>query len=154
MTDNAMNYRRSNNFRQTLERLRIAHRRTVNYRPQTNGKAERFNRTLLEEFAYKELFSSNQARSAAPGPGSTPTMRIDPIRPAASPRFSVWSTMLTESQLVSGASSTSLSNTARPGRKLQRRPQAPHIVVGTRRHHMLVQKMRLRRAQWRCSTSR
>jgi transposase InsO family protein len=68
MTDNALNYRRSNDFQATLERLGIAHRRTANYRPQTNGKAERFNRTLLEEFAYKELFTSNDARSAALGP--------------------------------------------------------------------------------------
>jgi len=68
MTDNALNYCRSNDFRQALERLGIAHRRTANYRPQTNGKAERFNRTLLEEFAYKELFTSNAARLAALGP--------------------------------------------------------------------------------------
>ncbi len=68
MTDNALNYRRSKDFRQVLERLGIAHRRTANYRPQTNGKAERFNRTMLEEFAYKELFTSNTARSAALGP--------------------------------------------------------------------------------------
>jgi len=68
MTDNAMNYRRSKDFRATLEQLGIAHKRTRNYRPQTNGKAERFNRTLLEEFAYKELFLSNEARSAALGP--------------------------------------------------------------------------------------
>lgn len=65
MTDNAMNYRRSNHFRQALEELGILHRRTASYRPQTNGKAERFNRTLLEEFAYKELFLTNAARSAA-----------------------------------------------------------------------------------------
>jgi transposase InsO family protein len=68
MTDNAMNYRRSKDFKNTLERLGIAHRRTANYRPQTNGKAERFNRTLLEEFAYKALFTTNQARSVALGP--------------------------------------------------------------------------------------
>ena len=68
MTDNALNYRRSNVSRRTLERLSIAHRRTANYRPRTNGKAERFNRTLLEEFAYRELFTSNDARSAALGP--------------------------------------------------------------------------------------
>jgi transposase InsO family protein len=68
MTDNALNYRRSKDFRATLERLNIAHRRTANCRPQTNGKAERFNRTLLEEFAYKELFTSNTARSEALGP--------------------------------------------------------------------------------------
>jgi transposase InsO family protein len=68
MTDNAMNYRRSKDFRACLETLGITHKRTRNYRPQTNGKAERFNRTLLEEFAYKELFVSNQARSKALGP--------------------------------------------------------------------------------------
>ena len=68
MTDNALNYCRSKDFRRTLVELGIAHRRTASYRPQINGKAERFNRTLLEEFAYKELFTSNAARSAALGP--------------------------------------------------------------------------------------
>jgi len=68
MTDNALNYRRSKDFRLTLEELGISHRRTANYRPQTNGKAERFNRTLLEEFAYKELFTSNAVRSQGLGP--------------------------------------------------------------------------------------
>ncbi len=68
MTDNAMNYRRSNAFKTTLHELGIAHRRTANYRPQTNGKAERFNRTLLEEFAYKTLFRTNAERLAALGP--------------------------------------------------------------------------------------
>ena len=65
MTDNAMNYGRSKDFRETLDLLGIAHERTRIYRPQTNGKAERFNRTLLEEFAYKELFLSNEAPSDA-----------------------------------------------------------------------------------------
>jgi transposase InsO family protein len=68
MTDNARNYRTSRVFQEMLRTLGIAHRRTANYRPQTNGKAARFNRTLLEEFAYKELFTSNEARSAALGP--------------------------------------------------------------------------------------
>jgi transposase InsO family protein len=68
MTDNAANYRRSRVFQAQLATLGIAHRTTATYRPQTNGKAERFNRTLLEEFAYKELFLSNEARSAALGP--------------------------------------------------------------------------------------
>ena len=65
MTDNAMNYRRSNAFKSVLNEFGVAHRRTANYRPQTNGKAERFNRTLLEEFAYKTLFTSNSDRLAA-----------------------------------------------------------------------------------------
>jgi transposase InsO family protein len=64
MTDNARNYTPSLVFRAALEEFGIAHRRTANYRPQTNGKAERFNRTLLEEFAYKTLFTSNTQRLA------------------------------------------------------------------------------------------
>ena len=68
MTDNALNYRRSRNFQATLEQLGITHKRTRNRRPQTNGKAERFNRTILEEFAYKTLFTSNDQRLKALGP--------------------------------------------------------------------------------------
>jgi len=64
MTDNARNYTPSLVFKRALEELGIAHRRTANYRPQTNGKAERFNRTLLEEFAYKTLYTSNADRLA------------------------------------------------------------------------------------------
>ena len=51
MTDNAMNYRNSSVFKETLDQLGITNKRTRAYRPQTNGKAERFNRTLLEELA-------------------------------------------------------------------------------------------------------
>jgi transposase InsO family protein len=68
MTDNARNYRTSRVFQDMLDTHGIAHRLTANYRPQTNGKAERFNRTLLEEFAYKQLFTSNTERSSALGP--------------------------------------------------------------------------------------
>jgi transposase InsO family protein len=68
MTDNARNYTPSKVFKQALVDLGICHRRTRLYRPQTNGKAERFNRTLLEEFAYKTLFTSNEQRLAALGP--------------------------------------------------------------------------------------
>lgn len=64
MTDNARNYTPSLVFKSVLAELDIAHRRTRNYRPQTNGKAERFNRTLLDEFAYKTLFTSNAQRLA------------------------------------------------------------------------------------------
>jgi transposase InsO family protein len=64
MTDNAMNYAKSGVFKAKLEGLGVAHRRTANYRPQTNGKVERFNRTLLEEFAYQRLYETNAARLA------------------------------------------------------------------------------------------
>ena len=68
MTDNARNYVWSNVFKGTLEELEIAHKRTRNYRPQTNGKAERFNRTLVEEFAYTTLFTTNAERLEALAP--------------------------------------------------------------------------------------
>jgi transposase InsO family protein len=68
MTDNALNYTRSTAFQNTLAELGIRHKRTRFRRPQTNGKAERFNRTLLEEFAYKTLFTSNEQRLDALGP--------------------------------------------------------------------------------------
>jgi transposase InsO family protein len=68
MTDNARNYTPSTVFKKALADLGISHRRTKLYRPQTNGKAERFNRTLLEEFAYKTLFTSNDQRMNALGP--------------------------------------------------------------------------------------
>jgi transposase InsO family protein len=63
MTDNALNYVKANRFHQALEGLR--HLRTRPYRPQTNGKAERFNRTLLEEWAYLRPYRSNDERRRA-----------------------------------------------------------------------------------------
>src|SRR5215217_4607796 len=43
---------------------RHRHQRTGPYRPRINGKVERFLRTLLEEWAYVRLYSSNGARLA------------------------------------------------------------------------------------------
>jgi transposase InsO family protein len=51
MTDNAFAYR-GRLFNQVLSEARILHRYCRPFRPQTNGKVERFNRTLLEEWAY------------------------------------------------------------------------------------------------------
>jgi transposase InsO family protein len=62
LTDRAMNYRLSADFRKTIATLGIKHKLTRPYRPQTNGKAERFNRTLLEEWAYERLYASNAER--------------------------------------------------------------------------------------------
>ena len=65
MTDNALAYRRSSAWRQALADLGADPRFTRRYRPQTNGKAERFNRTLLEEWAYARPFTSGSERAAA-----------------------------------------------------------------------------------------
>lgn len=46
-------------------RLRIKHLRTRPYRPQTNGKAERFIRTLLSGWAYGAIYRSSHERTAA-----------------------------------------------------------------------------------------
>lgn len=65
MTDRAMNYVLSPDFALALEAIGAAHRTTRPYRPQTNGKAERFNRTMLDEWAYATLYRSNEARLAS-----------------------------------------------------------------------------------------
>ena len=62
MTDNGSCYR-SRMFAAALG-ASITHRRTRPYRPQTNGKVERFNRTLLAEWAYATVYRSDDARSA------------------------------------------------------------------------------------------
>ncbi|MFC5179723.1 IS481 family transposase, partial [Nocardioides taihuensis] len=63
LTDNGSCYR-SRLWAKTLGR-RVKHRRTRPYRPQTNGKVERFNRTLLEEWAYAHTYLSEADRAAA-----------------------------------------------------------------------------------------
>jgi transposase InsO family protein len=65
MTDNAMAYRRSRVWREALTAIGAQAQFTRRYRPQTNGKAERFNRTLLEEWAYARPFTSGSERAEA-----------------------------------------------------------------------------------------
>jgi transposase InsO family protein len=64
LTDNGVGYR-SRLFGAALAATGVRHQRTRPYRPQTNGKVERFNRTLLEEWAYRRLYRSNTARDRA-----------------------------------------------------------------------------------------
>ena len=59
LTDNGNCYR-SHVFRDALGD--IGHRRTRPYRPQTNGKVERFHRTLADEWAYARLYTSDAQR--------------------------------------------------------------------------------------------
>lgn len=46
-------------------RLKLRHLRTRPYRPQTNGKAERFIRTMLNGWAYAAIYGSSNERTAA-----------------------------------------------------------------------------------------
>lgn len=61
LTDNGPNFC-STAFTEVLAERAIVHRRTRPYRPQTNGKAERFNRTLTDEFLYNYKFRSETDR--------------------------------------------------------------------------------------------
>jgi transposase InsO family protein len=65
LTDNAKAYVESVAFAETAAGLGIRLKRTRRYRPQTNGKVERFNKTLLDEWAYARLYRSNTERRRA-----------------------------------------------------------------------------------------
>ena len=56
---------RSKHFAEALKDTRTSPRRTRAYRPQTNGKVERFNRILNEEWAYFKDWTSDTQRSDA-----------------------------------------------------------------------------------------
>ncbi|MGW3168070.1 IS481 family transposase, partial [Streptomyces sp. NPDC001142] len=64
LTDNGACYK-SHAWRDALAAAGIAHKRTRPYRPQTNGKVERLNRTLLDEWAYAHPYRSEQERRNA-----------------------------------------------------------------------------------------
>ena len=48
----------------TCEGLRIRAKKTRSYRPQTDGKAERFIQTLLPEWAYAPIYVTSNERMA------------------------------------------------------------------------------------------
>jgi transposase InsO family protein len=62
LTDNAWNYRTSRDFLATAAAHSVQLRHTRPYRPQTNGKAEAFNKTLQREWAYRRPYSSEHGR--------------------------------------------------------------------------------------------
>jgi transposase InsO family protein len=64
LTDNGSPYI-SKRFRNACRRLGIKHSRTRPYRPQTNGKAERFIQTALREWAYLRLYANHHERAKA-----------------------------------------------------------------------------------------
>jgi transposase InsO family protein len=64
LTDNGSNYR-SHRFRAAAARQRVRLKRSRPYRPQTNGKAERFIQTLIREWAYVRAYTTSARRTRA-----------------------------------------------------------------------------------------
>jgi transposase InsO family protein len=64
LSDNGPAYR-SHAWAQACTELGITAKRTRPYRPQTNGKIERFHRTLADGWAYARLYDSESARRQA-----------------------------------------------------------------------------------------
>jgi len=98
LTDNGACYR-SKAFAKVLANAGISHKGTRPYRPQTNGKVERFSRILLEEWAYARPYTSEAERQACYldsssttiTPGHTPRSKA-PHQPAASTSYRVSTT--------------------------------------------------------------
>jgi transposase InsO family protein len=64
LSDNGSAYR-SHAWRDACAELGVTHKRTRPYRPQTNGKLERFHRTLADGWAYARFYDSEHQRRAA-----------------------------------------------------------------------------------------
>jgi transposase InsO family protein len=64
LTNNGVGYR-NYRWRDRCAQLEILHTRTRPYHPATNGKIERFNRTLADEWAYARLWRSERSRALA-----------------------------------------------------------------------------------------
>jgi transposase InsO family protein len=63
MTDNHFSYVKSTPVRDAITALGATHKRIKAHCPWQNGKVERFNRTLQTEWAYRQVFLTNDARS-------------------------------------------------------------------------------------------
>jgi transposase InsO family protein len=68
MTDNHWSYTRNGTLPGLLDRLDAKHLLIKPHCPWQNGKVERFNRTLQAEWAYRQVFTSNNDRTAALAP--------------------------------------------------------------------------------------
>jgi transposase InsO family protein len=78
LTDNGTCFKRR--WELACERRGIGVRKTRPYRPQTNGKAERFIRTLLERWAYAYSYEDERERAAALAPALESYNRYRPHR--------------------------------------------------------------------------
>ena len=68
MTDNAFAYRHSNDIKRVVAELGAVQKFIRPHCPWQNGKVERLNRTLATEWAYRQVFTTNTARTAALAP--------------------------------------------------------------------------------------
>jgi transposase InsO family protein len=65
LSDNAFTYTKNRALRELLERNGIRHLRTDPWRPQTNGKVERYQQTLKREWALGQRYRSSDHRARA-----------------------------------------------------------------------------------------
>lgn len=68
ISDNAKNYTLSADFKTAITDIGADHLTIRPHCPWQNGKVERFNRTLQIEWAYRQVFNTNDERSAALAP--------------------------------------------------------------------------------------
>jgi transposase InsO family protein len=68
ISDNAKNYICSRDFQAAVKTLGATHLTIRPHCPWQNGKVERFNRTVQVEWAYRQVFLTNDQRSAALAP--------------------------------------------------------------------------------------
>jgi transposase InsO family protein len=68
MTDNHWSYAHSHDVAAVMSALHAKHVFIKPHCPWQNGKVERFNRTLQTEWAYRQIFTSNDDRTAALAP--------------------------------------------------------------------------------------
>jgi transposase InsO family protein len=68
MTDNAWSYRHGRALAELIAGIGARHKFIKPHCPWQNGKVERFNRTLQTEWAYRQIFITNNDRSAALAP--------------------------------------------------------------------------------------
>lgn len=64
LSDNGSAYR-SHPWRDTCADLGITPKKTRPYRPQTNGKIERFHRTMADGWAFRKFYNSESSRRKA-----------------------------------------------------------------------------------------
>jgi transposase InsO family protein len=63
LTDNGPCYK-AHRFHRTCAQLNLKHRRTRPYTPRTNGKAERFIQTAINEWAYARTYQNSEDRTS------------------------------------------------------------------------------------------